>query len=180
MQEETTVCVVGRGPAGMILSLLLVRQGIRVTLLESHDDFDREFRGDTLHSTTMELMDELGLMERVEPLIHSKLKALTLVTPTETLDFVHLDWLKTPHAYVGLVRHRGSPQGGSPLPNPGDRPRRASPSARAADPRTRRRTRLRRRKTQTPGSAAAIGFAASWKDSCGFALAAHSAPVSAT
>jgi 2-polyprenyl-6-methoxyphenol hydroxylase-like FAD-dependent oxidoreductase len=102
-REETTVCVVGGGPAGMILSLLLARQGIRVTLLESHDDFDREFRGDTLHSTTMELMDELGLTERVERIVHSKLSTFTLVTPTQKLDFVHLDWLKSPHPYVGLV-----------------------------------------------------------------------------
>jgi 2-polyprenyl-6-methoxyphenol hydroxylase-like FAD-dependent oxidoreductase len=101
--EQTTVCVVGSGPAGLVLSLLLVRQGIRVTLLESHGDFDREFRGDTLHSPTMELMDELGLTERVEPLIHSKLRTMMLITPTEKLDFVHLDWLKSRHAYVGLV-----------------------------------------------------------------------------
>src|SRR5262245_19864593 len=103
MSEETTVCIVGGGPAGLVLSLLLVRQGIRVTLLESHGDFDREFRGDTLHSTTMELMDQLGLGERVERLIHSKLRTMTLITPTEKLDFVHLDWLKSRHPYVGMV-----------------------------------------------------------------------------
>ena len=46
---KTTCCVVGAGPGGMVLSLLLARAGISVTLLEAHRDFDREFRGDTLH-----------------------------------------------------------------------------------------------------------------------------------
>jgi NADPH-dependent 2,4-dienoyl-CoA reductase/sulfur reductase-like enzyme len=47
--RQTTCCVVGGGPAGMLLALLLARQGIPTTLLEAHADFDRDFRGDTIH-----------------------------------------------------------------------------------------------------------------------------------
>ena len=50
---KTACCVVGGGPAGAVLSLLLVRRGIPVTLLEMHRDFDREFRGDTIHPSVM-------------------------------------------------------------------------------------------------------------------------------
>ncbi|MGE0430757.1 MAG: FAD-dependent oxidoreductase [Planctomycetota bacterium] len=101
--SSTTVCIVGGGPAGMVLAYLLARQGIRTTLLESHGDFNREFRGDTLHSTTMELLDELGLGEKVAAIVHSKLQTLKLITPTGSLDIIHLEWLHSRHNYVGLV-----------------------------------------------------------------------------
>ena len=78
---ETTCCVVGAGPGGAILSLLLARQGIPVTLLEAHDDFDRDFRGDTIHPSVLHIMDELGLAERLLQLRHSKLHTATIATP---------------------------------------------------------------------------------------------------
>ena len=56
---ETDCCIIGAGLAGVVLGLLLARRGVSVTLLEAHKDFDRYFRGDTLHSSVMELMDEL-------------------------------------------------------------------------------------------------------------------------
>jgi NADPH-dependent 2,4-dienoyl-CoA reductase/sulfur reductase-like enzyme len=61
--QQTTCCVVGGGPAGAVLAFLLARKGIAVTLLEAHGDFDRDFRGDTLHPSVMENMDELGLAD---------------------------------------------------------------------------------------------------------------------
>ncbi|RJQ68369.1 FAD-dependent oxidoreductase [Pseudonocardiaceae bacterium YIM PH 21723] len=63
MTERTTVCVVGGGPAGMVLGLLLARAGVEVTVLEKHADFLRDFRGDTVHASTLTLLDELGLTE---------------------------------------------------------------------------------------------------------------------
>ncbi|MFJ9853908.1 FAD-dependent oxidoreductase [Streptomyces sp. NPDC101150] len=62
--ERTTCCVVGGGPAGMVLALLLARAGVAVTVLEKHKDFLRDFRGDTVHPSTLALLDELGLTER--------------------------------------------------------------------------------------------------------------------
>ena len=57
---QTDCCIVGGGPAGAVLALLLARQGIKVILLEVHRDLDRDFRGDTIHPSTMEIMAELG------------------------------------------------------------------------------------------------------------------------
>src|SRR3954447_14779498 len=78
--KRTTCCIVGGGPGGAVLALLLARKGISVTLLEAHPDFDREFRGDTIHPSVMEIMDELGLADRLLELRHSKIRNFTLQT----------------------------------------------------------------------------------------------------
>src|SRR3712207_6459529 len=78
--KRTTCCVVGGGPGGAVLALLLARKGVDVTLLEAHPDFDREFRGDTLHPSVMEIMDQLGLAERLLKLRHSKASTFTIQT----------------------------------------------------------------------------------------------------
>ena len=62
--SRTTCCVIGGGPAGIVLGLLLARCGVEVTVLEKHGDFLRDFRGDTVHPSTLELLDDLGLAER--------------------------------------------------------------------------------------------------------------------
>jgi hypothetical protein len=62
---ETDCCIVGGGPAGAVLALLLARQGINVTLLEAHTDFDRDFRGDVLQPAALDLIGKMGLAERV-------------------------------------------------------------------------------------------------------------------
>src|SRR5712671_5208774 len=67
---ETTCCIVGAGPAGAVLALLLAGQGVSVTLLEAHQDFDRDFRGDTIHPSVLHIMDELGLAERLHHFRH--------------------------------------------------------------------------------------------------------------
>src|SRR6188768_4083484 len=56
-------CIAGGGPAGMMLGLLLARAGVQVLVLEKHEDFLRDFRGDTVHPSTLEVMHELGLLE---------------------------------------------------------------------------------------------------------------------
>ncbi|HEX9591556.1 MAG TPA: FAD-dependent monooxygenase, partial [Bradyrhizobium sp.] len=60
---NTRCCIVGGGPAGMMLGYLLGRAGIDTLVLEKHADFFRDFRGDTVHPSTLEVMDELGLIE---------------------------------------------------------------------------------------------------------------------
>jgi 2-polyprenyl-6-methoxyphenol hydroxylase-like FAD-dependent oxidoreductase len=73
---ETTCCVVGGGPAGMMLGYLLARGGVPVTVLEKHKDFFRDFRGDTVHPSTLEVMYELGLLEDFLKLPHQELTAV--------------------------------------------------------------------------------------------------------
>lgn len=65
-----TGCVIaGGGPAGLVSGLLLARAGVEVTVLEKHNDFLRDFRGDTVHPSTLSLLDELGLWSEVEKLV---------------------------------------------------------------------------------------------------------------
>ncbi|KXP05527.1 FAD-dependent oxidoreductase [Tsukamurella tyrosinosolvens] len=70
--------VVGGGPAGMVLGLLLARGGVRVTVLEKHSDFLRDFRGDTVHASTLTLLDELGLGERFAAMPHRDVEQMTV------------------------------------------------------------------------------------------------------
>ncbi len=77
---RTQVCVVGGGPAGMVHALLLARAGINVTVLEKHNDFLRDFRGDTVHPSTLRVMDELGLIDEFLRLPHTKVDRLAFDT----------------------------------------------------------------------------------------------------
>ena len=74
---KTTCCVVGGGPAGVMLGYLLARQGVRVTVLEKHQDFNRDFRGDTVHPSTLEVMYELGLLEDFLKVPHQQLTSVS-------------------------------------------------------------------------------------------------------
>jgi 2-polyprenyl-6-methoxyphenol hydroxylase-like FAD-dependent oxidoreductase len=74
----TTCCVVGGGPAGMMLGFLLARAGVRVTVLEKHADFLRDFRGDTVHPSTLQMMHELGLLEEFLKLPHSQVDHVSM------------------------------------------------------------------------------------------------------
>ena len=90
---QTTCCIVGGGPAGMMLGLLLGRAGIDVTVLEKHKDFNRDFRGDTIHPATLEILHELGLLDAFLTIPHQKIERLSVVIGSEVLplpDFTHL------------------------------------------------------------------------------------------
>jgi 2-polyprenyl-6-methoxyphenol hydroxylase-like FAD-dependent oxidoreductase len=75
-RETTTCCIAGGGPAGVMLGYLLARAGIHVIVLEKHKDFFRDFRGDTIHPSTLELMYELGLLEEFLKLPHQELQRI--------------------------------------------------------------------------------------------------------
>jgi 2-polyprenyl-6-methoxyphenol hydroxylase-like FAD-dependent oxidoreductase len=70
---ETTCCIVGGGPAGIMLGYLLARKGVAVTVLEKHQDFFRDFRGDTVHPSTLEVLHELGLLQDFLRVPHQEL-----------------------------------------------------------------------------------------------------------
>jgi 2-polyprenyl-6-methoxyphenol hydroxylase-like FAD-dependent oxidoreductase len=95
-------CVVGGGPAGMMLGLLLARAGVRVTVLEKHKDFLRDFRGDTVHPSTLEILTEIGLFERFDKLKQHKAHDLKISFGDRMQPFVDFHGLK-PFDYIALV-----------------------------------------------------------------------------
>ncbi|MFI6167008.1 FAD-dependent oxidoreductase [Nocardia sp. NPDC051052] len=101
--EQTTCLVVGGGPAGMILGLLLARAGVDVTVLEKHKDFLRDFRGDTVHPTTLDLLDELGLGAEFAKLAARKLDQVALPTLGGLQTLASLKNLPGKHKYIAMV-----------------------------------------------------------------------------
>jgi len=91
--STVTCCVAGGGPAGMMLGFLLARAGVSVVVLEKHADFLRDFRGDTIHPSTLELMHELGLLEEFLRVPHQEMPRLIAQfgdTSLPVADFTHL------------------------------------------------------------------------------------------
>ncbi|MGC7096705.1 FAD-dependent oxidoreductase [Amycolatopsis lurida] len=104
MAERTDCVVIGGGPAGMVLGLLLARAGVEVTVLEKHADFLRDFRGDTVHPSTLQLLDELGLGERFHALPHSEIQQVGFpVGHDGMLTFADLSRLKAKYPYIAMV-----------------------------------------------------------------------------
>jgi 2-polyprenyl-6-methoxyphenol hydroxylase-like FAD-dependent oxidoreductase len=100
---ETTCCVVGGGPAGMILGYLLARQGIDVTVLEKHGDFFRDFRGDTIHPSTLEVLRELGLLEEFLEQPHQQVQSVGLVIGGSTFQVADFRHLPTHCKFIALM-----------------------------------------------------------------------------
>lgn len=104
MTERTGCVVIGGGPAGVVTGLLLARAGVEVTVLEKHADFLRDFRGDTVHPSTLTLLDELGLGEKFDALPHSELSSAGFPQENgEVMKLADFTRLKVPHPYIAMV-----------------------------------------------------------------------------
>ena len=88
-EQRTTVAISGGGPAGVMLGLLLARQGVEVTVLEKHADFLRDFRGDTVHPMTLDILDGLGLIDEFDAFVRGRMEAVDFATTEGVL--VHQD-----------------------------------------------------------------------------------------
>ncbi len=96
-------CIAGGGPAGMMLGLLLARTGIDVLVLEKHADFLRDFRGDTIHPSTLEIIHELGLLEDLLKLPHQKVARINAQFGDLTLTVADFSSLSTRCRFVAFM-----------------------------------------------------------------------------
>ena len=101
--ETTTCCLVGCGPAGAVLGLLLARAGVDVVVLEKHGDFFRDFRGDTIHPSTLQVIDELGLGERFAAVPQQHVSKLAALTDQGMVTMADFAGLKVAHPYISFV-----------------------------------------------------------------------------
>jgi 2-polyprenyl-6-methoxyphenol hydroxylase-like FAD-dependent oxidoreductase len=103
-RRQAALCVVGAGPAGVMLSLFLARKGIPVILLEEHMDFDRDFRGDTIHPMTLAALDQIGLARTMlQTLPHSELHSASIETADGPFTPINFSYLHTPFPFVALL-----------------------------------------------------------------------------
>src|SRR3954451_9501166 len=96
-------CVVGGGPAGMMLGYLLARAGVEVLVLEKHQDFLRDFRGDTIHPSTLTAMDELGLLEGLLHVPHRRVDHLAAIVGGRRLQVADFARLKVRCPFLAFM-----------------------------------------------------------------------------
>jgi 2-polyprenyl-6-methoxyphenol hydroxylase-like FAD-dependent oxidoreductase len=100
---QVQCCIAGGGPAGMMLGLLLGRAGVRTVVLEKHADFLRDFRGDTVHPSTLMIMQELGFLDDFLKLPHSKIRAFAVEIGNTRLKVADFARVPTPCKFVALM-----------------------------------------------------------------------------
>ena len=99
----TNCCVVGGGPAGVMLGYLLARRGVEVTVLEKHKDFFRDFRGDTVHPSTLEVLRELGLLREFLRLPHQEVRSAGVIIGDTHFDVADFRHVPAPCKFVALM-----------------------------------------------------------------------------
>ena len=100
---STDCCIAGGGPAGMMLGLLLARRGVRVVVLEKHADFLRDFRGDTIHPSTLDVMADLGLLDDLLKIPHTRVDRLTMQWEDRSIRIADFTRLSTRCRYIALM-----------------------------------------------------------------------------
>ena len=100
---QAQVCVAGGGPAGMMLGFLLARAGVEVTVLEKHADFLRDFRGDTIHPSTLSILHELGLLQEFLTLPHREVHELRAQVGDTVIPVGDFSHLSTPCRFIALM-----------------------------------------------------------------------------
>ena len=103
LPERVRCCIAGGGPAGMMLGFLLARAGIEVLVLEKHADFFRDFRGDTIHPSTLTLMQELGLLDQFLATPHDEIRELTAHVGSSALRMVDVRHVPGPCKFIAFM-----------------------------------------------------------------------------
>src|ERR1700739_1063886 len=98
-----TCCIAGGGPAGMMLGYLLARAGVDVIVLEKHADFFRDFRGDTIHPSTLEVMHELGVLDDFLKRPHQELLLVRVLSGDERIPVADFSPLPTRCKFIALM-----------------------------------------------------------------------------
>jgi 2-polyprenyl-6-methoxyphenol hydroxylase-like FAD-dependent oxidoreductase len=101
--SKTTVCIIGAGPAGVIAAYLFALRGVSVVLLEGENNFDREFRGDTFHASSLEILDQLGFADDVVKLCNSKVGQLNFKSSEHSLQVADFAGMKSKFPFVGII-----------------------------------------------------------------------------
>src|SRR6202451_217053 len=104
---HTRCCMVGVGPAGMMLGYLLARAGVETLVLEKHADFFRDFRGDTVHPSTLQVMDELGLIDGFLKLPHQQLQKMDGMFGASSIRLADLSRLKAKYPFIAFMPQWG-------------------------------------------------------------------------
>src|SRR3954468_18185005 len=103
MASDIDLIIVGGGPAGMMTGLLFARAGCNVQVIEKHADFFRDFRGDTVHPSTMEILDQLGMLDRFLKRPHIELNFAELRIAGRTWKIGDLSHLHTPAPFIAMM-----------------------------------------------------------------------------
>jgi len=101
--DKTQVCIIGAGPAGVICAYLFALRGVSVVLLEGEKDFDREFRGDTLHASSLEILDQLGFADEILAQCNSKIANLKLNTSEHVLEIADFSGMDCKFPFVAII-----------------------------------------------------------------------------